>query len=189
MDREAWHDAVHRILKSLTRLSNWTEVNWTYQEALLQDQRVLWRGQGSNGPENWAFFSSLKFIFYAQVRGSLTWRNGVWKPFHMNSNNFHPSLRQSVHPELWHGAQGPGSHSRHWGEAERRCLDFPHGPGDKDLPVHAGDMGLIPGPGRFHTNTEQLISCTASELVRCNCWSLSTLESVLPQGKPLEGEK
>ena len=22
MDREAWHDAVHRILKSLTRLSN-----------------------------------------------------------------------------------------------------------------------------------------------------------------------
>ena len=27
MDREAWHAAVHRVTKSLTRLSNWTELN------------------------------------------------------------------------------------------------------------------------------------------------------------------
>ena len=27
MDREAWHAAVHRVTKSRTRLSNWTELN------------------------------------------------------------------------------------------------------------------------------------------------------------------
>ena len=28
MDREAWHAAVHGVTKSLTQLSNWTELNW-----------------------------------------------------------------------------------------------------------------------------------------------------------------
>ena len=28
MDREAWHAAVHRVTKSQTRLSDWTELNW-----------------------------------------------------------------------------------------------------------------------------------------------------------------
>ena len=27
MDREAWRAAVHRVTKSLTRLSDWTELN------------------------------------------------------------------------------------------------------------------------------------------------------------------
>ena len=29
MDREAWHAAIHGVPKSQTRLSNWTELNWT----------------------------------------------------------------------------------------------------------------------------------------------------------------
>ena len=29
MDREAWRAAIHRVAKSQTRLSNWTELNWT----------------------------------------------------------------------------------------------------------------------------------------------------------------
>ena len=29
LDREAWRAAVHGITKSWTRLSNWTELNWT----------------------------------------------------------------------------------------------------------------------------------------------------------------
>ena len=28
MDREAWCAAIHRVTKSWTRLSNWTELNW-----------------------------------------------------------------------------------------------------------------------------------------------------------------
>ena len=30
MDREAWHAAVHRVAKSQTRLSDWTELNWNW---------------------------------------------------------------------------------------------------------------------------------------------------------------
>ena len=30
MDREVWRTAVHGIAKSQTRLSNWTELNWTH---------------------------------------------------------------------------------------------------------------------------------------------------------------
>ena len=29
IDREAWHAAVHGVAKSRTRLSDWTELNWT----------------------------------------------------------------------------------------------------------------------------------------------------------------
>ena len=29
MDREAWHAAIHGVTKSQTRLSDWTELNWT----------------------------------------------------------------------------------------------------------------------------------------------------------------
>ena len=29
MDREAWHAAIHRVAKSRTQLSDWTELNWT----------------------------------------------------------------------------------------------------------------------------------------------------------------
>ena len=31
MDREAWHAAIHGVSKSRTRLSDWTELNWTQQ--------------------------------------------------------------------------------------------------------------------------------------------------------------
>ena len=29
MGREAWHAAIHGVAKSRTRLSDWTELNWT----------------------------------------------------------------------------------------------------------------------------------------------------------------
>ena len=33
MDREAWRAAIHGIAKSRTRLSDWTELNWTLEKS------------------------------------------------------------------------------------------------------------------------------------------------------------
>ena len=38
MDREAWRAAVHGVTKSWTRLSDWTELNWTYSLDVLLSQ-------------------------------------------------------------------------------------------------------------------------------------------------------
>ena len=35
MDREAWHAAVHRVSKSRTLLSNWTELKWCWSSNIL----------------------------------------------------------------------------------------------------------------------------------------------------------
>ena len=34
MDREAWRAAIHGVAKGQTRLSDWTELNWTFVEHL-----------------------------------------------------------------------------------------------------------------------------------------------------------
>ena len=39
MDREAWHAAVHRVAKSRTWLSNWTELKWESEGAYTQNKR------------------------------------------------------------------------------------------------------------------------------------------------------
>ena len=45
MDREAWHAAVHRITKSQTWLSKWTELNWTANPhcLLIGSLPALWK--------------------------------------------------------------------------------------------------------------------------------------------------
>ena len=39
MDREAWRAAIHGVAKSRTRLSDWTELNWTELNTL--DSKLL----------------------------------------------------------------------------------------------------------------------------------------------------
>ena len=46
LHREAWRAAVHRVTKSQTRLSNWTELNWTdiqYMRHLLSNSDISFR--------------------------------------------------------------------------------------------------------------------------------------------------
>ena len=49
MDREAWRAVIHGVTKSRTRLSNWTEWNWT-------EEFMKWVGAmnlNKNGTEVW----------------------------------------------------------------------------------------------------------------------------------------
>ena len=49
MDREAWHAAVHGVVKSRTRLSDWTELNWTVCILLWPHLCGEGRGSGHSG--------------------------------------------------------------------------------------------------------------------------------------------
>ena len=44
MDRETWHAAIHGVAKSQTRLSGWTDLNWTE----LCDNKILFTRTGSS---------------------------------------------------------------------------------------------------------------------------------------------
>ena len=44
MDREAWRAAVHGVTKSRTRLSNWTELNWTDMQKTVIRESCWHRG-------------------------------------------------------------------------------------------------------------------------------------------------
>ena len=56
--------------------------------------------------------------------------------------------------------------------AKERKRDFPNGTVDKNPLANVGDMGLIPGPGRFHVSSLCYNSWAhALELSNCNCWA------------------
>ena len=38
MDREAWRAAIHGVAKSRTRLSHWTELNWTELKIMMEEE-------------------------------------------------------------------------------------------------------------------------------------------------------
>ena len=61
MDREAWRAAIHGVTKSWTRLSDWTELNWSLwkNKAVSQENRIqsklcmcLGHGVGLSGKEH-----------------------------------------------------------------------------------------------------------------------------------------
>jgi len=41
IDREAWRAAIHGIAKSRTRLSDWTELNWTEHPEQLEKEEMM----------------------------------------------------------------------------------------------------------------------------------------------------
>ena len=43
MEREAWRAAIHGVAKSPTRLSNWTELNWTDTYFTNEETEIQWR--------------------------------------------------------------------------------------------------------------------------------------------------
>ena len=78
MDREAWRAAVHGAAKSWTRLSDWTELNWTYVEPmkilLLKSHCVCTCWEKQDGPVgcfcNWTIG---KEFTEEQAKEEFTW--------------------------------------------------------------------------------------------------------------------
>ena len=69
MDREAWRAAIHGVTKSWTRLSDWTELNWTEQPSLRLPRWLSGKESDYNAGETG---------FHPWV-GMITWRR-KWQP-------------------------------------------------------------------------------------------------------------
>ena len=62
MDREAWRAAIHGVAKSRTRLSDWTELNWTeLSQSYVFPSSHVWMWEldhtESWAPKNWYFWT------------------------------------------------------------------------------------------------------------------------------------
>ena len=77
MDREAWRAAVHRVTKSLTRLSDWTELNWTLSQKSTINQQISdmfssrWHSLGLCSPQS--ALLCLEILIHSL---SLVWASG-----------------------------------------------------------------------------------------------------------------
>ena len=65
MDREAWRAAIHGLVKSGTRLSDWTELNWTKQRQQIMTVPVPLIDIGHKpGTDHFFFFISCLHLFF-----------------------------------------------------------------------------------------------------------------------------
>ena len=71
MDREAWRAAIHGVTKSWTRLSDWTELNWTNSKKTLENPLGCKEIKPLNPKENqpWLFIERTN----AEVEASILW--------------------------------------------------------------------------------------------------------------------
>ena len=61
MDREAWSAAIHGVAKSWTRLSNWTELNWTELKATISQFKKT-KAPGNHIIKNYLIWENLKTL-------------------------------------------------------------------------------------------------------------------------------
>ena len=71
MDREAWRAAIHGVTKSWTRLSDWTELNWTDMFFLnvenIRKKYILWNKADLIVNTNWATQPHLVLLCFSHV--------------------------------------------------------------------------------------------------------------------------
>ena len=88
MDREAWHAAIHRVAKSRTQLSNWSDLIWSVYSVTLLEISLVALVEGLEGMLNgimsnallsvaslikWSFQDSLNASRYLNGEGIRGW--------------------------------------------------------------------------------------------------------------------
>ena len=68
MDREAWRAAIHGVAKSWTRLSNWTELNWTLARGALSVPLQMFMSEAFSAP----FYTLIK-LCYTKLLSNQAW--------------------------------------------------------------------------------------------------------------------
>ena len=68
MDREAWRAVIHGVAKNQTRLSDWTELNWT--QAFIWDRQSL----------AWQYLPFYLFQINFSVTSSRSWKTDLRSP-------------------------------------------------------------------------------------------------------------
>ena len=83
MDREAWHAVIHGVAKSWTRLSDWTEMNWTVLEVHQHVLEKLLEGQPNSAQQKRVRIRALTLEINLEVRLALSkWRSVARKGRH-----------------------------------------------------------------------------------------------------------
>ena len=123
-DREAWHAAVHGITKSQTRLSDWTELNWTEGQNIIFNPFICTLVVWSQRICSWPLpYPAPLFWCHARTSShfwSIPYSFKLWGPFLLHFPALHPCPLQLLLslcfmkslPTIWHIAYYPLYH--HW---------------------------------------------------------------------------
>ena len=91
MDREAWHAAIHGVAKSQTRLSDWTELNWTkamFIESVMLSSHLIPRRPLLLLP---AIFPNIR-VFSNESALHIRWPKYWSFSFNISPSNEHPGI-------------------------------------------------------------------------------------------------
>ena len=98
MDRKAWHAAVHRVAKSQTQPSDWTELNWKTNECFFQwrcriPQDLLWKlvslkNLHSELNRKYPSKGDRKSFKFPNINNFMKKKNKLFSNGHKSSNNF-----------------------------------------------------------------------------------------------------
>ena len=158
MDREAWHAAIHGVAKSRTRLSNWTELKMNEIDG---EEKLTLSGLQERHPEyllkqglplqlsgSWGIRKALLAHFQNHATLATDWSQKLPPALELQRLTM-PTTSTPAKPRYWHPHLSFLLFTKWTHTYLLSAQDFPGGSDAKASAYNAGDLGLIPGLGRF----------------------------------------